>query len=328
MLDEFDRKRLRDGLTNLPAPIELVLHPALEESPFSKRLAEATHNYEQAAIGSIKIRPGDGPAPPAVPALTLRFRGRANIHYLAVPEGPEAPPFIEALLDLPKGATGMTADWTRPLAALKQPAELRVFIASACPHCPQAVRAANRIALTCPQVTTVIIDAQQFPDLAERYNAKSVPMTILDGELSIVGVVPPAKLAEKILSRDDPAYQAESFRSLVETGRFDEAAEKIHDGFVSAWQKSATQLRMGLMLVAEKALSKDPHSLDSIVSGLLPVTKSEDAALRGDTADLLGQIGHPTAKETLESLLNDPNPDVAEIAEEALEGLRDGPSPP
>lgn len=321
MLDEFDRKRLRDGLTNLPAPIELVLHPAPEESPFSKRLAETAHDYEQAAIGSIKIRPGDGATPPAVPALTLTYRGRANIHYLAVPEGPEAPPFIEALLDLPKGAAGMTADWTRPLSALKQSAELWVFIAGACPHCPQAVRAANRIALTNPQVTTVIIDAQQFPDLAERHNAKSVPITILDGELSIVGIVPPAKLAEKILSRDDPAYKTEIFRSLAETGRFDAAAEKIHDGFVPAWQKSATQLRMGLMMVAEKVLQNDPHGLDSLVPGLIESTKSKDAALRGDTADLLGQIGHPSAVEALKSLLNDENPDVAEIAQEALEEI-------
>jgi HEAT repeat protein len=50
--------------------------------------------------------------------------------------------------------------------------------------------------------------------------------------------------------------------------------------------------------------------------------------LRGDTADLLGQIGHPSAREALKSLLKDPNPDVAEIAKEALEALRDGPSQP
>jgi glutaredoxin len=324
MLDEFDRKRLRDGLTNLPAPIELILHPAPEETPFSKRLTDAAKSYQQVAVGSIKLQQGDAAGPPAAPALTLSYRGRANIHYLAVPEGPEAPPFVEAIVDLPKGAAGYDPEWIRPLSGIKLPTELWVFIASACPHCPQAVRAANRIALTSPQVTTVIIDAQQFPDLAERFKAKSVPMTIIDGGLSIVGVIPPAKLVEKLLTRDD----AEIFRSLVETGRFDEAAEKIQDGFVAAWKKSATQLRMGLMMVAENVLSKDPHCIDSLVPDLLPATKSEDAALRGDTADLLGQIGHPSAKEALESLLNDSNPDVVEIAEEALESIKGDPSQP
>ena len=324
MLDEFDRKRLRDGLTNLPAPIELFLHPAPEETPFSKRLTEVVHNYEQVAIGSIKIRQGDAKGPPTAPALTLSYRGRSNIHYLAVPEGPEAPPFVEALIDLPKGAAGYDPEWIRSLSALKLPAQLWVFIAGACLHCPQAVRAANRIAITSPQVTTVIIDAQQFPDLADRYQAKSVPMTIFDGQLSIVGVIPPARLVEKILNRDEK----EIFLSLVEAGRFDDAAEKASEGFAAAWKQSATQLRMGLMMVAEKVLENDPHGLDSLVPDLLPATKAADAALRGDTADLLGQIGHPSAKEALESLLKDPNPDVIEIAEEALESIKGGSSQP
>lgn len=324
MLDEFDRKRLRDGLTNLPAPIELILHPSREETPFSKRLADAARSFEQVAVGSIKIKPGDAKGPPAAPALTLSYRGRANIHYLAVPEGPEAPPFVEALIDLPKGAAGYDPEWIRPLSALKLPAEMWVFIAGTCPHCPQAVRAANRIAITSPQITTVIIDAQQFPDLAGRYKAKSVPMTIIDGGMSIVGIVPPAQLVEKILNRN----KKEIFLSLVEAGRFDDAEEKIGEGFVSAWKQSATQLRMGLMLVAEKALSNDPHSMDSLVPDLLPATKSEDAALRGDTADLLGQIGHPAAVDALKTLLNDDNPDVAAIAEEALEIIQGDVSSP
>jgi len=201
MLDEFDRKRLRDGLVNLPAPIELILHPPSEETPFSKRLSDAAEGFRQVAIGSIKIREGDAAGLPAVPALTLNYRGRANIHYLAVPEGPEAPPFVEALVDLPKGTAGYDPEWIRPLAALKLPAQLWVFIDSTCPHCPQAVRAANRIALTTPQVTTAIIDAQQFPDLAERHPTESLPLTVIDGGLSIVGIIPPEKLVEKILTR-------------------------------------------------------------------------------------------------------------------------------
>jgi HEAT repeat protein len=68
--------------------------------------------------------------------------------------------------------------------------------------------------------------------------------------------------------------------------------------------------------------------MDSLVPDLIPATKSEDAALRGDTADLLGQIGHPSTKEALESLLKDPNPDVIEIAEEALESIKGDPSQP
>ena len=37
----------------------------------------------------------------------------------------------------------------------------------------------------------------------------------------------------------------------------------------------------------------------------------------------MGQIGHESAKPVLEELLKDSNPDVAEIAEEALEAIGD-----
>ena len=50
---------------------------------------------------------------------------------------------------------------------------------------------------------------------------------------------------------------------------------------------------------------------------------SEDPVLRGDTADLLGRIGHRAATDALRALLDDPNPHVAEIASEALEEIDD-----
>jgi glutaredoxin len=317
MLSEFDLKRIREGVLGLPAFLELILHPADQPTPLGKRLSELAQSIEDGTGGAVLFRTAEAADLPARPGLTLSYQGRANLRYLALPEGPEAPPFVEAILDLPRGAAGC-AEPLRALSALNRPAELLVFIASTCPHCPLAVRAANRISLTTPQVTTTIVDAQIFEDLARRYAVKSVPMTILDGDLTIGGVVPPAKLAEKIRSRAGDGFAAEVFLSLVESGRFDDAAGRIRDGFLPAWQKSATQLRMGLMLVAEKALENDPRALDDLVPGLIESTKSKDAALRGDTADLLGQIAHPSAVEPLKALLDDENPDVAEIAQEAL----------
>jgi HEAT repeat protein len=75
------------------------------------------------------------------------------------------------------------------------------------------------------------------------------------------------------------------------------------------------------MMAVETALEDDRSALDGLVPGLLPILGSEDAVLRGDTADLLGRIGHRAARDRLRTLLEDPNPDVAEIASEALEEI-------
>jgi len=78
---------------------------------------------------------------------------------------------------------------------------------------------------------------------------------------------------------------------------------------------------MGLLLAAETLLEEFPSMLDSAVSNLLPALESDDGALRGDTADLLGRIGHLSALPALTALLEDPIEDVAEIAAEAIEEI-------
>lgn len=315
-------------LSSLEAPLDIIFHAGEEESPFGSELAKAAAGIEGEAGGVVTVKQGDGTGLVASPGLTLSSRGQQNINYLIVPEGLEAPPFLEALLGLSQGVAGPTEELARQLKGLERPAELLVFVAPTCPHCPKAAQAANRIAVASPQVTTSVIDVQQFPALAERFKVKSVPLTILDENLFLTGVVQARELAEQILSRGSEEFDAHLFLTLVEEGRVSEAADQIRDGrglahFLSAWKKSTTSLRMGLLLISEEVLDEDRSAMDGIVDELINELGSFDAAHRGDTADLLGRIGHTSAKEALGDLRGDSNPDVAEIASEALEEIED-----
>jgi len=182
------------------------------------------------------------------------------------------------------------------------------------------------VAEASPLVTVSLVDAQVETELATRYGVRSVPLTLVDRELGITGAYTPAELVDRLLGRDDAAYARDVLISLAEQGRFGDAASRIStpDGgaaFVQAWKGSATSLRIALMMAVEEALEEERASLDPLVGSLLPVLEAEDAALRGDTADLLGKIGHGDAREALEALLEDPNEDVAEIAGEAIEEI-------
>ena len=121
------------------------------------------------------------------------------------------------------------------------------------------------------------------------------------------------------------------FLGLVEAGNLDGAVAWLAKRpenrlpFLAAWKGSALSQRMALLLAAEQALEGDGAFFDAIVGGLIELLETEDTALKGDTIDLLGQIGHPDAREPLESLRKDEDPDIVDVAEEALENLR---SPP
>jgi glutaredoxin len=327
MLSELDSEDVREKLANSRGSLEIVLHPAAgEESPLEGPLTEVARRLELASGGALTVARGDGLGLVALPCLTIAHRGAGKIHYQALPHGPEGRPFLEAVLGPHRNGPDPGERWVERLAALERPAELLVFVGASCPHCPGAVRSANRLALASALVTVSIADVQAHAELAQRFNVRAVPTTILDGSLAVSGVVRPAELVDKILSRDDDSHGEQLLVSLVEQGRFDEMARRIRSEpgashFLKNWKGSATSLRIGLMMAVETALEGDRAALDHLVPGLLPILGSEDAVLRGDTADLLGRIGHPAAKDPLRTLLDDPNPDVAEIASEALEEI-------
>jgi alkyl hydroperoxide reductase subunit AhpF len=326
MLDERNRQRLRDGFADGSAALELVLHPAGGDSPLVAAFAELASEIEVAGGGLVSVRQGEDGGPAAGPSLTLASGGRGAIHYAALPEGLEAAPFVDLLLELARDPEAPHEEWARSLAHLERPAEVLVFVSAACPNCAQAVRASHRVALASPRVTSTIVDAQRFEELAAQFQVKSVPLTLVDRELGITGGVSPQELAARILERGDAEYGMRVLVSLVETGRTSDAAKRVLEGdgareLAAAWLRSAMSLRMGLLMLVEEVLETNAGALDGIIGALLPALDAEDAGLRGDTADLLGQIGHASAIPALEALLNDPNPDVVEIVTEALEQI-------
>lgn len=232
-----------------------------------------------------------------------------------------------------KALTDLEAVWAVApvLEPLERDTEILLFIAPGCPVCPHQIRAVATVALASPHVVVEIVDATQDRTLAARYEVQSVPTTIIDNELIITGVTPAADLAARLVERQGPGAERMLFASLVESGRHEAAARRLADGrateaFVELWARSTLESRMGLMLVAEEALDLAPDSLYDLVPHLVAGLQGQgplagDEARRGDTADLLGRIGHPDARPALEQLAGDTNEQVAEAARAALDEM-------
>ncbi len=308
--------------------LDITFHPSAEESEFSAALHGIADGMRKSAGSGISFSQGSGLDVPALPALTFRHAASGPIRYLALPEGQEKDPFIEMLTaGLPPGNLQVGDDVEKGIHALKSPADIAVFITSSCPNCPHAVRAANQLAIMSRKVTVTIIDVEVFPRLGERYKIRSVPMTVIDGEMLINQVTPIQELASRIVSRDSNAYEKEVFLSMVNTGNIEMASKRLIERgqgecFLASWRKSSLSSRIALQMVATEVMEREPEILHGIVGGLIAELSSNDVSLKGDTADLLGMIGHPAAKEPLEALLQDANPDIVEIVEDALENLK------
>lgn len=219
------------------------------------------------------------------------------------------------------------------LEPLEQDTDVLLFVAPGCPVCPHQLRSLATVALANHHVALEVVDASQERELTTRYEVRAVPTTVVDDELIMVGVVPAAEMARRLVERQGPDAAKLVFTSLVEAGRHADAAERLADGrgtegFLELWETSTLQNRVGLLVVAEESLLYDPQGLDPLVPRLIAGLEdgeplASDDARRGDTADLLGRIGHPDARPVLERLARDENLDVAEAAMEALENLEE-----
>ncbi len=74
-------------------------------------------------------------------------------------------------------------------------------------------RAAFQMALINPHVKAEVVEANEFPDLAKRYNVTAVPLTVIGDRISIPGAVPEKALVEQVLKAvQSPAAQPSDVR--------------------------------------------------------------------------------------------------------------------
>jgi thiol-disulfide isomerase/thioredoxin len=221
------------------------------------------------------------------------------------------------------------------LAPLEKEVEILLFVAPGCSACPHQVRTMAALTLANPNISVEIVDATREPEFAAQYDVRSVPTTVVDDELILVGVKHPQAMAEILLAREGPEGEKALLVSLLESGRVGDAAERLLYGpdpevtrrvFVELWSRSTLQDRMGMTLVVEHGLDLEREGLDEMVPLFIAALEgqgplSQDDSRRGDTAAILGMIGHPDARAALEALSRDSNQEVAEAAADALEEL-------
>lgn len=99
-----------------------------------------------------------------------------NIRWLGAPMGEEGRSFLEAMILIGMGKSGMSAQSQTVVRQIDNPRQLKVFVSPTCPYCPQQVVNGLRAAIEQPDnISLEIIDIQSRPDLAEQYGAYSVP---------------------------------------------------------------------------------------------------------------------------------------------------------
>lgn len=126
------------------------------------------------------------------PTLILREKGSTstNLRYLGIPAGYEFSSLLEDLEMIGGEGHGLAPDVVSMLQSLAEEVKMQVFVTPTCPYCPAAVRTAHRFAYASPKVLGEMVEAQEFPQLASRYQISGVPDTIINGRERVLGAQP------------------------------------------------------------------------------------------------------------------------------------------
>jgi len=315
--------------SSLPETLTLRYHSGGED-----KAARAMEGWVEAlakeAGGRLVFEKEETRDQPFLPSLSLSMRSASHVHYHFVPEGPELPVFRDFLWDA--AALQGTHEKVGSAEPDKSgpPHEMFLFVSAHCPNCPHAVRTVHALAGKLPNLSAHLFEAMLHTDLAEKHNIQSVPTLLIDQELRYVGGLDEEKLFSILGTADSASLLHEKIRKQIkEGGSALEAAEWIAGGgdpsfLATDLGESTLEERIALLVALEEALETDPRCLDRMVDPLLPHLEAENPSVRGDIADLLGKIGDRKALSAVKKLLEDPDPNVVEAAQDAVETLEEG----
>lgn len=134
-----------------------------------------------------------------LPAVLIGRDGESNLRYYGIPSGYEFAAFLDDVIAVSRGESGLSAETKAALAGLTRDVHLQVFVTPTCPYCPKASRLAHAFAQESPRVRADVIEALEFPHLAARYGVYGVPRTVVNETGGFEGARPEAVLLAEIL---------------------------------------------------------------------------------------------------------------------------------
>ena len=220
MIDEKTRSQVKERLAGtLAGPVELHLY----RRPDTGRLIlpggmgcvtceaaeELARVLEEAAPELVSLTVTDvsqeGPAEHPVPAMTVGRPGEEpRITFQGLASGYEFASLLDAVERVSSRGGELSEEATERVAELESETEIMVFVTPTCPYCPSAASMASRMALASEKVRAVVVEANEFPELSQRFQVQGVPRTVVNRSGSFVGALPEPMFVDSVVRLASP----------------------------------------------------------------------------------------------------------------------------
>ncbi len=197
------REGLREALADMVNPVEVLVFVS-DDCP-----------YCQATVEMVQVMSEESPKKNGEPLLKYKvFRKGIDdeafekygvdrtpsvllldgyIRYTGIPAGEEIKGFVETIIRISEGESGLDTTTKENITKLEGCFYLENVVTPQCPYCPYAALIINMFAYEAykrgkPCIVADTVEAYENEDIANKYNVMSVPSISINGRVEFVGV--------------------------------------------------------------------------------------------------------------------------------------------
>jgi glutaredoxin-like protein len=206
LLNADTQKEVQSILQEMKDPVKMILFVKNEDCIYCKEtqqlLEEVKELNEKISLEVYNIDFAKEKAEyyniDKAPAIILENGSDFGIRFYGIPSGYEFGTLLQDLIYVSKKETELSPSTKDFIKKINKPLHIQVFVTPTCPYCPRAVLMAHQMALESEFITADMIEATEFPDLANKYRVYSVPKIVVNEVVQIEGAVPESTFINKI----------------------------------------------------------------------------------------------------------------------------------
>ena len=122
-----------------------------------------------------------------------------GIRFYGIPSGYEFGTLLEDIQMISRGKPEVSDKTHEAISKIINPLKLQVFVTPTCPYCPGVVFTAHKLAMLNENITADMVEATEFPHLANKYQVYGVPRTMIGEFEAIEGALPEQNFVQRVL---------------------------------------------------------------------------------------------------------------------------------
>ena len=139
-----------------------------------------------------------------IPATAVIGERDNGIRFYGLTAGYEFASLLEAVMMVSSGQSDLDPQLEELVKSIKTPVHMQVMVTLTCPYCPNMVHVAHQFAYLNENIRADMVEASEFPPIAQKYNVTGVPKTIINETRELVGMQPEEEFLRQVVAASRP----------------------------------------------------------------------------------------------------------------------------